>query len=225
MAFKDALRGVIKDLAETRIDDGRAATARTMVDKGISSQGVRLLGSSGGVVLRDGESVLGRANFKRLGVAVLYAPAVTSANRKILLDVEQTVDLTVTDQRVVVVYDDLSTKGRWDGDGLGKVVAVAANVAHAIGSNIIHHGEAAVFEVEIEQLNRVLAPSVPTFSWSRERSVTFGWQEPRNLGIGDMRIVLLDQRNEDEHLEIGGLLFALVTGDKPSGHDISWARQ
>lgn len=224
MALKNIVKGVIRDLAEIRLDNGAPAAAMRMVRGGCDAEGNAVLDESGSVILRPEESVLGRADFKRLGLVVLYAPAVTSANRKVLLDVDQMIDLTVTDQRVVIVYDDLSTKSHWGGEGLGAVLAIGMNVAHAVGSKIRHHGEAAVFEVEIAQLNRVLAPSVPTLSWANERSLMFGWQEDRNLGVGDMRIVLLDQRDDTEHLGIGRLLIAHRVGRPTVTSDVNWLK-
>ena len=222
MTLAKITRAIIKDLAETRLDNGARSKALRMVQVGRDTAGNAVLDGTGAVVLRGGETVLGRADFTRFGLAVLYAPAQTSATRRALIDVEQTIDLTVTDQRIVLVYDELSTKGHWDGDGIGKVLAVGMNVAHGIGSKIRHHGEAAVFEVELDQLNRVLAPSVPTFTWAYERSLTFGWQEERNLGVGEMRIVLLDQQNETEHLEMGRLLLSRVSDDETETRTVNW---
>ena len=222
-ALKLLAKAIVSDLAETRHDDGSPVAAMRIIRGGRDDQGHAVLDEDGGLVLRDGEELLGRADFVRCGVAVLYAPKVTSDTRRLLLDYEGAVDLTLTNERVVVVIDDLSTKGRWDGDGFAKILAVGANVVHAVGSNMRHRGEAAVFDIGIEMINRVKAPDFPTFSWAKSQSLMIGWQEQRNLAIGDLRIGFLDQPEQHEHLNIAQSLIRMLTAEEPVEGSPDWS--
>lgn len=223
MSLKDRVKSAVRDLAEDRRDDGAAPQALTLVKGGGAPDGRHLLTEDGAVVLEDGENMVLRADFKRIGVAVLFAKSVTSATRATLFDVEKDADVTITNRRAVIVVDDLSTKGGWSGSGLGIIVAAGANIAHAAASKVRHRGEAAVFEIPLAKINRLLAPSTPVFDWADRRAIDIGWSEHRNIGPGWIRMVLLDQRGETEHLAVARRLAGQV-GAGPVGEKVDWRR-
>jgi hypothetical protein len=206
MGLRDKMMAVVRDVAEGRFDDGAAPKALTLVKNGCASDGRRLLTESGDLLLAEGERVRSRADFKRFGLVVVHPSSATSRTKNVVHDVEKDADVIVTDRRVVIVADDLSTKGGWSGSGLGAIVAVGANVAHAVGSKVRHRGEAAVFEIALADVKRVISPEVSAFDWSKKRSVAICWTEQRNLGPGEMQFVLLDQRGENDHINVARLL-------------------
>jgi hypothetical protein len=205
------------EIAEERLDDRATPQAVQIIEDGHDANGERLITRQGNLALQTGERELFRGDFNRFGMAVLYAPAITTATRTSLIELDKDADLIITSSRVVVIVDDLSTKGGWSGSGLGLLAAATFNVAHIVGSKIRHYGRSMLVQVPVASLNRVLAPKVPTFGWSAAgRSITFGWQEPRNLGVGDLRVVLLDQRHEDDHIVAANAL-ALALGSDEGG--------
>jgi hypothetical protein len=217
VGWREALKSLAHEIGEERLDDGATPHAVQVIEDGRGANGETLITRQGNLALQKGEGQLFRGDFSRLGVAVLYAPAITTATRTALLDLDKNADLIVTSGRVVVIVDDLSTKGGWSGGGLGVLAAATFNVAHRVGSKIRHSGRSMLVQVPIASLNRVLAPNVPTFEWSAAgRSMTFGWQEPRNLGVGDLRVVLLDQRHEDDHI-VAAKTLAFALGSDQSG--------
>ena len=217
------VKSAVRELAETKVDDGAPPKLVLQTKGGTTPDGRRVLTESGDVVLGADEILVARADFKRLGLMVLFPTSLTSATRKGLFDLEKDADVVLTSERLVVIVDDLSTKGRWSGSGVGTIVAVGANIAHSVGSKVRHRGEAAVFEIPIAKLNRIQAPRVPTYDWSKKRSVSFGWTEPRNIGTGHFRLVLLDQRGDTDHLAIAAATVNATGGPATAG-PIDWSR-
>jgi hypothetical protein len=182
------------------------------------------LDSVGSPVLNADEIIRFRSDFERAAIVVRYPESVTKLGLKVLFDTTNAVDIVVTNRRVIMLADDLSTKGGWSGDpGAGFVGAAAFNAVHALGSKVRHSQECGFFAVPIASIGRVIAPSVPTLSWSKERSVSIGWDEPRNLGLGAIRLVLKDQKNDRD---VERLVVALATdlNVKTSGESIDFTR-